>query len=67
MKRLYRTRKESPDHMIGGICSGISETYGVDPRVVRLVCIFLAIASMFIPLLVTYGIAWMMLPEQPDT
>jgi len=67
MKRLYRTRSESPDHMIAGICSGIGETYGVDPRVVRLACIFLAIASMIIPLAVTYGIAWMMLPEQPDT
>ncbi|RLD09669.1 MAG: PspC domain-containing protein [Chloroflexota bacterium] len=32
-KRLYRSRD---DRMIGGVCSGLGEYFGIDPTLVRL-------------------------------
>ncbi len=36
-KRLYRSRK---DQVIGGVCGGIAEHFGVDSVIVRLFAVF---------------------------
>ena len=41
-KKLYRSRK---DRIIWGVCGGIADYFGIDPVVVRVVAVLLALAS----------------------
>lgn len=63
MRRLYLSKT---DKKIFGVCGGIGETYGIDPTLVRLVLVFLCLASMIIPLAVTYILSWLIIPEKPQ-
>jgi len=51
MKKLYLSKK---DCKILGICGSIGETYDIDPTIVRIMTIFL---------LLTYFIAWIVIPK----
>ena len=62
MKKLYLSKK---DKKIFGICGGIGETYELDPTMVRIVTIFLCLATGILPLLLTYFIAWIIMPKAP--
>ncbi len=64
MKKLYLSRK---DRKIFGVCGGIGEACGVDPTLVRLACVFFCLLSMIVPMTVTYIVAWMVVPEPPET
>jgi phage shock protein C len=64
MKRLNRS---VTDKKIAGICGGMGEYLDVDPTVVRLVTIILALATGLIPMTIGYIIAWFIIPEAPRT
>lgn len=42
-KRLYKSRH---NRMLCGVCGGIGEYFGVDPTVIRLIFVLLAIFGM---------------------
>ena len=60
MRRLYRSKE---DRKISGICGGLGEFLGVDPNIFRLGLILLALTTGVFPVLVTYLVAWIILPE----
>ena len=60
MKKLYFSKKNKK---IFGVCGSIGETYDIDPTMVRLITIFLCLSTGIIPLLVTYFIAWIIIPK----
>ena len=60
MKRLYRSRK---DRMIAGVCGGVGEYLGIDPTLIRLALLLLAIWGGGGVL--AYLIAWIVIPEEP--
>jgi len=60
MKKLYLSKKNSK---ILGICGSIGETYDLDPTLVRLITVFLCLSTGILPLLVTYFIAWIIIPK----
>ncbi|MHB9154706.1 MAG: PspC domain-containing protein [Endomicrobiales bacterium] len=62
MKTLYRSRK---NRMIAGICGGLGEMLSVDPTLLRLLFVFLGIATGIAPLVITYIIGWIIIPEGP--
>ena len=62
MRRLYLSKKNSK---IFGVCGGIGETYDIDPTVIRLATVFLFLATAIIPVLVTYILSWIFIPEKP--
>ena len=62
MQRLYRSKK---DRMIAGVCGGIAQIFDWDPSLVRLGLVFLCLATGLFPLLITYVIAWVIIPEKP--
>ena len=62
MKYLYRSQT---DKKIAGIFGGISEIYEVDPSLLRLLFLFLGIATGVFPLLITYLVGWMIIPKGP--
>jgi phage shock protein C len=62
MKRLYRSAE---DKKIAGICGGLGETYSFDPTLLRLLFVFVGIATGIVPLVLTYVIGWLIIPEGP--
>jgi len=60
MKKIRRSRN---DKVIAGLCGGVGEMLSVDPTLVRLVCVFLCVVTGILPLLVTYIVGWIIVPE----
>ncbi len=60
MKKLYRSRT---DRKIAGIFGGIGELYDMDPNLLRLLAVLLLLVTGFFPVLLTYIIAWIILPD----
>ena len=61
IKRLYRSGK---DKLVGGVCGGIGEYFKIDPVIVRIVWVILAVASFGTAILV-YIILWILIPRDP--
>lgn len=61
MKRLYRSRS---DRKIAGICGGLGEYLEMDPTMIRLIAVFILIFTGFIPMIIAYLFAWMIIPER---
>ncbi|OFW58852.1 MAG: PspC domain-containing protein [Actinobacteria bacterium RBG_16_64_13] len=59
-KRLQRSRTEK---MIGGVCGGLAEYFGVDPTVVRVLWVLITLLGGAGLLL--YAILWIVMPLQP--
>ena len=64
MKRLYLSKT---DKKILGVCGGIGETYDIDPTLVRLILVFLCLASAILPVILTYLVAWLIIPPKPPS
>jgi len=64
MRKLYLSKEDSK---IFGVCGGIGQTYDIDPTLVRLVVVFLCLSTGILPLVLTYIIAWVIVPKEPKT
>ena len=62
MKRLFLS---TTDKKLGGVCGGIAEYMEIDPTVVRLLTVILALITAVIPVLIGYILAWMIIPRMP--
>ncbi len=63
-KRLMRS---STDSKIGGVCGGLAEYFEADPGIVRIVVTLITIASGFVFGILSYVVAWVILPTlQPE-
>jgi phage shock protein PspC (stress-responsive transcriptional regulator) len=60
-KKLYRSKK---DQIIGGVCGGIAEYFGIDPTLVRLAFVLFALIEG--AGIIAYIIAWIIIPERPE-
>jgi phage shock protein C len=59
MKRLYRSETNK---RIAGVCGGIGEMLDIDPTVIRVATVVLALATGILPFVVGYIIAWLVFP-----
>ncbi len=59
MKKLYRSETNK---RIAGVCGGIGEMMDVDPTVIRVATVVLALATGILPFIVGYIIAWLVFP-----
>jgi phage shock protein C len=59
-KKLYRSIK---NRMLGGVSAGLGEYLNIDPTLVRLG--FVALALMGGPGIVIYIIMWLVVPQEP--
>jgi len=62
-KKLLRPRAEKK---IAGVCAGLAQYFDLDVAVVRILCIFVTLASGICPGIVTYLIAWIIIPSEPE-
>ncbi len=61
MRKLYISKTNSK---IFGVCGGIGEVYDIDPTLVRLIVVFLCLATGVAPLLLTYLAAGIIVPKK---
>ncbi len=62
MQKLYRSMKNK---MIAGICGGVGERFNIDPTLIRLVLVFVGVASCILPMLAAYIVGWIIIPVEP--
>ena len=62
MQKFYRSRT---DQKIAGICGGLGEIYHFDSNLIRLGLVFIGLVTQIVPAVVTYLVAWIILPEGP--
>jgi len=61
VRRLYRSRDE---RMIAGVAGGIAEYFDIDPTIVRIIFVVLALPGFF-PGILFYLILWAIIPLEP--
>ena len=52
--------------MIGGLAGGIGEYFVVDPVVVRVALLLLAVFTAFVPMMIGYVLMLMIVPQEPE-
>jgi phage shock protein PspC (stress-responsive transcriptional regulator) len=60
-KRLYK----SDDKIFAGVLGGVAEYLDVDPTIIRLLYILIAIVTAIIPAILGYIIAALIVPHKP--
>lgn len=61
-KRLYRSTK---DKQVSGVCGGVAEYFKMDPTIVRIVFVIIALSSLGTAL-IAYLITSIVVPEMPS-
>lgn len=64
MKKLFRSLN---DKKIAGILGGIGELYEIDPNLLRILVVLVALVTAVFPVIITYIIAWIIIPEEENT
>jgi phage shock protein PspC (stress-responsive transcriptional regulator) len=62
MKRWYRSRG---DQKLGGVIGGLGEYLNMDANLLRLLTILVCLFTGILPVLITYFVAWAILPQEP--
>jgi phage shock protein C len=63
MKRLYRSRENK---IFGGIIGGIGEYFDIDPTVLRLIFVFIVLATGIMPGIIAYIAALFIVPKKTE-
>ena len=58
--QLLRSRTNK---IIGGVCGGLGDYFGVDPVLVRVIAVLLALATR--ATIIVYIVAWIIVPKRP--
>ena len=61
MKKLYLS---NTDKKIGGVCGGLGEYFDIDPTLVRVIFILIALLSVGLGV-IAYILIWMVIPRKP--
>lgn len=61
-KKLYRSRDAK---MIAGVCGGLGKFFGIDPTIIRIIYIVLALFTTAFPGIILYIILMFVIPEEP--
>lgn len=59
-KRLYRSKTA---RLLGGVCGGLAEYFNIDPTIMRIIFILLALLGGLMVFI--YIVLWIIVPERP--
>tara|TARA_B100001109_G_C18530526_1_gene320348 strand:+ start:338 stop:520 length:183 start_codon:yes stop_codon:yes gene_type:complete len=59
---MRKVKRDSYNGILGGVCEGLGEYFNIDPVIIRL--IFLATSMMLGGGILTYIIAWIIIPDR---
>jgi phage shock protein C len=60
MNKFYRS---ATSKWFAGVFGGLAEMWGIDPILMRLAGLFVGLATGILPLLITYLVAWIVVPS----
>lgn len=63
-KKLYKSKE---DKIFAGVLGGLGEYFEVDPTILRLLFILIAIMTAIVPAIIGYVIAAIVVPNKIDT
>ena len=63
-KRLH---KSNEDKIFAGVLGGIGEYFDIDPTILRLLYILIAVMTALFPAIIGYVIAALVVPKRPET
>ena len=63
MTKKFKKLVKSPNRMIFGVCGGVGDFLNIDPTIVRLIWILITIFTNFLPGVIIYIIASVIIPE----
>jgi len=58
-KKLYRSRR---DVILGGVCSGLADYFGIDTAIIRVLFVLFAVAGG--PGFLVYLVLWVVIPHE---
>lgn len=61
MKKLLRSRKS---RMIAGVCGGIADYFNVDPTIIRVAYVLLAMMTVAFPGILVYLLLVLIIPNE---
>ena len=61
-KKLYKSRR---DVKVDGVCAGIGDYFNIDPTLIRIAAVIMIILMNFIPGLLVYLAAALIIPREP--
>jgi phage shock protein C len=61
-KKLMR----SAERKIAGVCAGLAQYFNLDVSVMRILCFFITLATGICPGVVTYLLAWIIIPVESE-
>ena len=61
-KRLY---KSDSNRVLAGVFGGLGEYFNIDPVLLRVIWIFVVIFTAFVPGIITYILAAIVIPKRP--
>ena len=59
---MRKVKRDSYNGILGGVCEGLGEYFNIDPVIIRL--IFLATSMMLGGGILTYVMAWIIIPDK---
>ena len=62
MKKLYKSNKNK---VLAGMIGGVGEYFNIDPVILRIIWILLVAFSGFVPGIIAYLIAALIVPKRP--
>ncbi len=63
-QQARRLRRSRGDRVIGGVCGGLGQYFGVDPVLLRIAAVALALSGG--AGVIAYIVAWIVIPEDTD-
>ncbi len=63
MKKLYRSQNNK---VFAGVIGGLGEYFNIDPKILRLLFLLVALSTAIIPVGLTYIIAIFIVPVSPE-
>ena len=61
-KNLYRS---TTHRMLGGVCGGVADYFGIDPTIIRLLYLVLSVFTAGFPGLLLYILCLFVIPNDP--
>jgi phage shock protein C len=54
------------ERKIAGVCAGLAQYFDLDVSLVRILCFFITLATGVCPGVVTYLLAWIIIPQETE-
>lgn len=64
MKKLYRSEE---NRVVAGVIGGVGEYYHIDPVIIRVIVIIIAILTGIVPMALAYLLSVFVIPRHPGT